>query len=470
MKTYKYLLLSLVVILGLLLGACQPAATDAVEETEAPDMTEEEAEEAEEVEEPEEEAEEPAEEAEVIELAFWTLLGGANGDRIQKLVDDFNASQDAIVIVNERQGGYDDLQQKLLAAVAAGDPPPLTMVDYKYVPFYAKNGVFVPITDYASDEDMEDFIPGLLTDLTYGGEVYAVPFNRSTQGMFYNKDLMREVGLDPDSPPETWDEMVEIGPAVKELGDEYYVAYGSEGNAQWMFEPLVYQFGGRISDDDCRFVFDQPGEGGVEVMEFLQDNIYDTEYFLVSGQPTGGFYEVSFEWATEGRVLFTRSSTALQGSVPDNVEFDWGFTKFPYAEGGTPAVTSGGANIAMTTNTSDAEREAAWQFMKFVSNTENSAWFHMETGYMPSRYSVLELPEVQEFHVEHPSWLVSVGQLDFVKPTSCGVFNAPEWASVIQAALDRILLNNEDPQTVLSEAAATLNQTIDSIPADELIK
>lgn len=465
MKTYKYLLLSMIVVLGLLLGACQPSATEVPEEIEKP-AADEETEATQEV-----EPEKPAEkDGEVIELAFWTLLGGANGDRIQRLVDDFNASQDDIVVVNERQGGYDDLQQKLLAAVAAGDPPPLTMVDYKYVPFYAKNDVFVPINDYASEEDMADFIPGLLTDLTYEGKVYAVPFNRSTQGVFYNKDLMREVGLDPDSPPETWEEMVEIGPAVKELGEEYYVTYGSEGNAQWMFEPLVYQFGGRISDENCRFVFDQPGEGGIEVMEFLQDNIYETEYFLVSGQPTGGFYEVSFEWATEGRVLFTRSSTALQGSVPDNVEFDWGFTKFPYAEGGTPAVTSGGANIAMTTNTTDAEREAAWKFMQFVSNTENSAWFHMETGYMPTRYSVLELPEVQAFHAEHPSWLVSVGQLEYVKPTACGVFNAPEWASVIQSALDRILLGNEDPATVLSEAASTLNQTIDSIPEDELIK
>ena len=461
MKTFKYVI-GLIFILGILLSACQPNAaepTDAVvDETEGTETDDG-------------DVEAPVEgTGEVIELAFWTLLGGANGDRIQKLVDDFNASQDEIVIVNERQGGYDDLQQKLLAAVAAGNPPPLTMVDYKYVPFYAKNGVFVPINDFATEADMEDFIPGLLTDLTFEGQVYAVPFNRSTQGMFYNKDLMEAVGLDPDSPPETWSEMVEIGPAVKELDEDYFVTYGKESNAQWMFEPMVYQFGGRVSDENCRFVFNEPGEGGVEVMEFLQENVYDTEYFLIGANPVGGFYEVSFEWATEGRVLFTRSSTALQGGLEDNVDFNWGFAKFPYAEGGTPAVTSGGANIAITTNTTDAERAAAWEFARFVSNTENSAWFHMETGYMPSRYSVLDLPEVQEFHAENPTWLVSVDQLEFVKPTACGVFNAPEWASVMQAALDRIILNNEDVQTVLDDAAEQLNITIDSIPEDELIK
>lgn len=89
---------------------------------------------------------------------------------------------------------------------------------------------------------------------------------------------------------------------------------------------------------------------------------------------------------------------------------------------------------------------------------------------MPARYSVLELPEAQAYYVDHPSWLVSVDQLEYVKPTACGVFNAPEWAPVIQAALDRIIVNNEDAKTVLDEAAEQLNLTIDSIPPEELIK
>ncbi len=236
-----------------------------------------------------------------------------------------------------------------------------------------------------------------------------------------------------------------------------------------MFEPLVYQFGGRISDENCRFVFNQEGEGGLEVAKLLQDNVYDTELFLIGANPVGNFDEVSFEWV-QGKVLFTRSSTALQGSMEDRVDFDWGFAKFPFAENGTPAVTSGGANLAISASATQAEKEAAWEFLKFATNTENSAWFHMETGYMPTRYSVLELPEVKEFHQTHPTWLISVSQLDYVKPTSCGVFNAPEWASVMQAALDRIILNDEDAQSVLDDAAEQLNLTIDSIPADKLIK
>ena len=198
MKKFNFIL-GLIMVFAILLSACQQASSP----TEAPSAAPDNAPATDSVAAPDNSGaadNAPESDGEVIELAFWTLLGGANGDRVQKLVDDFNASQDGIVIINESQGGYDDLQQKLLASLAAGNPPPITMVDYKYVPFYAKNGAFEPINNLASKEDLADYIPGLLTDLTYKGQVYAIPFNRSTQGMFYNKDLMREAGLDPEAP------------------------------------------------------------------------------------------------------------------------------------------------------------------------------------------------------------------------------------------------------------------------------
>ncbi len=67
--------------------------------------------------------------------------------------------------------------------------------------FMQKMVLLKPINNLASAEDLADYIPGLLTDLSYKGQVYAIPFNRSTQGMFYNKDLMKQVGLDPELSP-----------------------------------------------------------------------------------------------------------------------------------------------------------------------------------------------------------------------------------------------------------------------------
>jgi sn-glycerol 3-phosphate transport system substrate-binding protein len=453
-------ILALLILTSMLLSACAPAteAPKAVQPTQAASAATAKP----------TDAPKPASGSK-IELQFWTLLGGANADRIQAIVDEFNKSQDKIVVTNEKQGGYDDLQQKLLASIVAGKPPVITMVDYKYVPYYAQQGVFEPIDNLWTEEDKKDFIPGLLTDLTFRGKVYAVPFNRSTQGIFYNKDLMKEIGLDPEKPPETFDQIVAYSKLLQEKkGKNFWAAFGSEGNWQWMFEPLLAAWGGKVNDDNCNFTFND--EKGVAMAKFFQDNIYKDKLFGIAANPSApNFSDSAFEFVN-GQVLFTRSSTALQGSMGSTVKFNWGFAMFPAGPAGR-VVTSGGANIAITAKSTTEQKKAAWEFVRFATDTKHSATFHMQTGYMPSRYSVTKLPEVQEFYKKNPSWLVSVNQLDFVKPTACGVLNAPEWASVMQAAMDRVTLKNEDPKKVLDQAAAELQKTIDKARAEnKLIK
>jgi len=332
-----------------------------------------------------------------------------------------------------------------------------------YVPYYAQQGVFEPIDNFWSEEDKKDFIPGLLTDLTFRGKVYAVPFARSNQGLYYNKDLMKEIGLDPEKPPESFEDIVAYSKQLQEKkGKNFWAGYGSEGNWQWMFEPLLAAWGGKVNDDNCNFTFND--EKGVAMAKFFQDNIYKDKLLAVATSPSAPqFADSHFEFVN-GQVLFTRSSTALQGSMGNIVKFNWGFVMFPKGPAGR-VVTSGGANIAITAKSTAEQKKAAWEFVRFATDTQRSATFHMQTGYLPTRFSVSKLPEVQEFYKKNPSWLVSVKQLEFVKTTACGVLNAPEWASVMQAAMDRVVLKNEDPKKVLDQAVSELQKTIDKARA-----
>ena len=217
-------ILVVILLLSFVITACssdeEPAEVEPAEE-EAP------AEEA-----PAEEPPDLEEIEEAVEIEFWTLLTGPLGERLDSMINEYNESQDNVKVVNVNQGGYNEIQQKMLAALAAGDPTYVaTMIDYKNVPFYANSDVLEPISDWASAEDMEDFIPGLLADLTLEDKVYALPMKRSTQGLYYNKDLFAQAGLDPEKPPETWDEVREYGQAIAALGDEYNGTYGT-GNMQ----------------------------------------------------------------------------------------------------------------------------------------------------------------------------------------------------------------------------------------------
>lgn len=397
--------------------------------------------------------------SERIELEFWTLLTGNLAEALDRQVQAFNQSQDEIFIVNVNQGGYQELQQKLLAAVAAGEPPVITMVDYINVPFYAQQGVFEPIDNLASEEDMADFIPALLQDLSYNGQVYALPYNRSTQGLYYNKDLFAEIGLDPEHAPETWEEFRELS---QQITESKAGRYGSFANfIRWYFEPFVYQWGGRMNDEACNPVFHQ--EGAIEMMTFFQD-LYLDGYATLPSNLSGTFDQQALEFIN-GDVGTMRQSTAIQSFIGNAVDFEWGFGMLPAGPAGR-AVTHGGGNVAISAKATDEQKQAAWAFVRFLTDAERSAEFHMATGYMPSRYSVLDREEVKAFHAEHPSWLVSVEQLEYARPTACVVLNVPEYHNIITEAIDRVIINGEDPAAVINGAAAELQTAIDALRAE----
>ncbi len=449
---------TLVILLwaALLMVSCAPAATASPVAATGSEATEPPAASPTDTAAPAEEASPTASSAaEPLEIEFWTLLTGNLAQTLDDMVQQYNATHPEVKIVNVNQGGYAEIQQKMLAAVAAGNPPVISMMDYKNVPYYAQAGVLEPLNDYETAEDVEDFIPGLLADLTVDGKLYGLPFNRSTQGVYYNKELFQTAGLDPEKPPETWDELLEYSQAIQKLGDDYYGIYAT-GNMQWFFEAYVYQAGGEFSDADCNFTFND--EYGQQAAQYLQDLVYKYNVALIPSVLTGTFDQKQIEFVN-GKVGMTRDSTALNSYIGSSVDFDWGFAMLPAGPAGR-FVTSGGANLVVSAKASPEEKQAAWDFIRWLTNTENSAAFSMANGYLPTRYSVTELPEMQEFYEAHPTWKTSVDELQYVHPTSCGVLNVPSWETTMNGAMDRILVNHEDVKTVLDETVAELNATI----------
>jgi sn-glycerol 3-phosphate transport system substrate-binding protein len=390
-----------------------------------------------------------------LEIEFWTLLSGQIGEKLNSLINQYNSIQQNVKILNVNSGSYNSQQEKMLAAVAARKFPVISMIDYKNVPFYASNGWLESLNKYASQADMADFIPGLLDDLTLKGQLYALPYNRSTQGLYYNKDLFAKAGLDPNKPPETWDDVVKYGKAIEALGNGCHGIYAT-GNMQWYFEPMVYEWGGQFSDKDGHFTFND--KQGVEAAQFLQDLVFKYKVAVVPSNLSGSWDQQAIEFVN-GKIGMMRQSTALNKYM-QIVNFNWGFAMLPAGPKGR-FVTGGGANIAVSAKASEAEKKAAWDFIKWLTGTENSADFHMDTGYMPSRNSVQKLPSVQAFYKTNPTWLVTVNELKYTKSTSTAVLNSPSWGVTIEAAMDRIILNKESPQKVLDEIAKELNASID---------
>jgi ABC-type glycerol-3-phosphate transport system substrate-binding protein len=456
----------LLLLVALLLAACSPAATpeapapapqaepaqDTAPAAEEPTVAP--AEEAPAAEEPTvapvEEA--PAAEAAApVELEFWTMLGGDLGERVTNMVAEYNSSQNEVRINEVNMGDYEPLLEKQIASIVAGNFPPVTLIDYKTVPFFAQAGALEPIADWASEEDMQDFLPGLLGDLTYDGVVYALPFNRSYQGLYINKDLFTQAGLDPESPPKTWDEYAEYVDAIDALGPDIYGSYVYRRSHEH-----ILSFGEPISDENCDVTVNS--EQGVAALQYMQDLHY-VHNALVPANMSGPFDQAAIEFI-QGKVGMYSGSIAIQNRVEEITDFDTAFALLPAGPGGQ-AWLGGGGNIAMSATATPEQKEAAWKFINWWTSQEQSAQWHMGTGYLPVRASVSELPEVQAFYEEHPSWETSVDGVEFIFKTPCVMINVPQYVSLERPAADRVVLNQEDPQEVLDQLASELQALID---------
>jgi sn-glycerol 3-phosphate transport system substrate-binding protein len=396
-------------------------------------------------------AEAPGAVTEPIELEFWTMLGGDLGERVKEMIADYNASQDLVTINEVNMGDYEPLLEKQLAAVVAGNLPPVTLIDYKTVPFFAREGILEPIANWASEEDMNDFMPELLSDLTYDGVVYALPFNRSYQGLYYNKDIFRAAGLDPEKPPTTWEEYTQYVDQINAMGTDVKGTYVFRRSHEFFLS-----FGEMISNDECNVTVNS--DKGVEALQFLSDLHYKHEG-VVPANLSGPFAQAAIEFI-QGKVAFYSGSIGIQPTVAKTVDFDYGFTLLPAGPGGQ-AWLGGGGNIAIPASGTPEQKAAAWDFVKWVTSQEQSAKWHMGTGYLPTRLSVAELPEVQAFYKDHPSWPVSVEGVKGIVKTPCAIVNIPQYVSITTPFADQVVLNGEDPKAIANELQAALQLLID---------
>lgn len=131
-----------------------------------------------------------------VEIDFWYSLGGANGELIEAMTADFNASQEQVFVRPAYQGDYYTNHSKVLAAVAAGNQPDVTMIEVASVGAFADAGVIERLSPYTQGAET-DYIDGLMGNSYWKEELYAIPFNRSTPLLYVNKTLLKEVGKAP---------------------------------------------------------------------------------------------------------------------------------------------------------------------------------------------------------------------------------------------------------------------------------
>jgi len=153
----------------------------------------------------------------VTKITFWHSMGGdIGGKAIPQMANDFNVSQGKCYVVYTYQGTYDDSLNKLKAGLQSGDTPSVIQLFDIATRLMVDLKVATPVQDYIDKEnyDVSDLEPNVLAYYTVDGKQYSMPFNSSTPMLYYNKDMFRAAGLDPEKPPRTFDEFAEAARAL----------------------------------------------------------------------------------------------------------------------------------------------------------------------------------------------------------------------------------------------------------------
>ena len=339
-------------------------------------------------------------------LTFWNSFG--DNETMQTLLEEFNASHPDIQVEGVDVGNYNEMITRLQAAVVSGRVPDVVQLEITRYGIFADRGVLLPLGDLiaSSDFGVDDLIPGIWEAAQYGGAPYVIPFNNSVPVMYYNKDLFRAAGLDPENPPATWDELVDAANALTVREGDQTTQYGLSAPPQWVRHAFVRQNGGDWMDEAVTELTLTSPEA-VGAYRFLHDLIYEEEVAYAEAGIDAN-EDLSDQDFISGRTAIIFTSTGNLGSFQEDTNFELGVAPLPCNE--ACAAPIGGATLGIIASIPEERQQAAWEFIRWMTNTENNAYWHTETGYMPIRKSTLESQTSQDFYAENPAFKVAIDQ------------------------------------------------------------
>lgn len=392
-----------------------------------------------------------------VKVVLWSSLTGAKAKTFDAQVAAFNAAQQDVAMEVVHQGNYSALRQKVVAAVSAKNLPAMLVVDYLDVAFYAQQGLLADLDNVLPKDVAADYFPSLLADLKFEGKLYAIPYNRSTQGMYMNMDLLRKAGI--KAPPKTWAEYrSQAEQFAKAMGKGYY--YGYAFFHQFLWDGIAYTWGAQVATPDGKVMLNAPET--VDMMTYFR-KMYTDELLAMQPVLVGGFEEQNGAFIA-GKVASVFQTTSFTPTAANLLKFDWQFVPLPAGKGGN-AITVGGGNFAVTSAATPAQAEAAGKFLQYITGAKVAADFYMQTGNLPVRKSVLSRPEIIEFHKNKPNYARMIDQLAYGKAAPSTTKNIRDIFNRMNDYISRIILKGDDVKKTLDEATRDFQDEIDQLKA-----
>ncbi|MHB2166200.1 ABC transporter substrate-binding protein [Alsobacter sp. R-9] len=357
--------------------------------------------------------------AQEMELRFYYPI--AVSGPITKLIDgyaaEFEKQNPGVKVKPIYAGDYVQTIGKALTAMKGGDTPEMAILLAADIITLTDENAVVAIDDLAKTAEdkawLASFYPGFMENAKLDGKTYAIPFQRSTPVLYWNKDAFKEAGLDPDKGPANWQEMADFAKKLTKKDasgnvTQWGVQIPTDGNTSWLFTGLTTANGVRLfTPDGKKTNFADP-----KVVEALQ---YLIDLSKQGVQPPG-----LTSWGTtpkdflEKKLAMMWTTTGNLTNIKNNATFPFGVAMLPAKVSyGAP---TGGGNFYIFKNIPPAKQEAAFKFVRFMTTPERAAEWSIATGYVATSQAAYDTPVMKQYLAGFPQAGVARDQLKYAVP------------------------------------------------------
>ncbi len=406
------------------------------------------------------------------EVQWWHAMGGALGEKLNKIADDFNATQSEYKITPVYKGNYTETLTAAIAAFRARENPAIVQVfEVGTATMMAAEGAIYPVYELMADAgepfDPDDYlasVTGYYTDTD--GNMLSMPFNSSTPVLYYNKDVFKKAGLDPEAPPQTWPELAE---AAKTIIDSGAATCGfTTGWQSWV------QLENFSALHDASFASKANGFGGFDTELAFNSPLHVTHVQSLADWKKDGVFKYGGRRSDSAPLFYSgecamymNSSAAYAGVSANAKDFEFGVGMLPYwpqVDGAPQNSIIGGATLWVLQGRPEDEYKGVAKFFSYLSSPEVQAWWHQATGYLPITSASYELSKKQGFYDENPGTDTSIKQMTLNPPTDNSkglrLGNFVQIRDIINEELETVWAGEKTAKEALDRAVARGNDLL----------
>lgn len=363
-----------------------------------------------------------------VTITVWTCNSGDTDAWLHEAAERFNASQDQYVVEQSYAGGYSDLLAKLVAAPEEVPDIFHAETEGAYT-YYALPDMYVPIQKFVDEDnyDMSNIMGNLAATYTMDGKWQSMPLGNTLGGFFYNKELLDQAGINPDTDLNSYEDIMVAAQKLKDIGVESpFFMYNSSSFYTMPITAEGIQYVDNNNGKDATPTKTLIGEAGechdetVALFQFIKD-MKAKELMVPYGTSSD-----------DARDLFVNGECAIFCSFISSFKgvYDAVGGKFELGFHVIPTITNKHENVGMCTgggtlfigNTADDHQRGAWEFMKFLMEDENAVGYAMASGYLPITTTGVATTEYQAYL--DSTFPTARAAIEFEKNTPASCYNA----------------------------------------------